>query len=152
MSWRAGPRRTLPVQTLNCAPCHGQVSTSPSSSPSFSGPLICVQLSVNAQMSPFTLARQIGSPSTSMPSSSPSFISSSSATFINSFILAVKCILIITCRGSLQACKGQAAMQDAKRQEGTFCAGRANGNAECLQDVVFAKLHNFLHGFSLDHF
>src|SRR5439155_18968838 len=104
--------------------------------------------SVNAQMSPFTLARQMGSPSTSMPCSSPSSISSSSATFINSVILAVKCILIITGRGSLQARKGQAAVEDAQRQEGTFCAGRANGNTECLQDVVFAKLHNFLHGFA----
>src|SRR5260370_6663842 len=40
ISWRAGPRNTFPVQTLNCAPCHGQVSTSPSSSPSLSGPPI----------------------------------------------------------------------------------------------------------------
>src|SRR6266481_4807273 len=86
MSWRAGPRSTLPVQTLNCAPCQGQVSTSPSSSPSLRGPLIWVQLSVKAYMDPSTFARQIGSPSTSTAMSSPSSKSLSSATFTKSDI------------------------------------------------------------------
>src|SRR5882724_3384660 len=56
---------TSPVLTLNLAPCQGQVTSSPSSSPSERGPPRCVQVSSMAWNLPSTLRRAIFFPCTS---------------------------------------------------------------------------------------
>src|SRR5688500_5180851 len=44
----AGPLRTLPVVTSNWDPCHGHCTVSHASTPSDSGPPLCVHRSSNA--------------------------------------------------------------------------------------------------------
>src|SRR2546430_2026551 len=144
ISWRAGPRTTLPVRTLNWAPCQGQVRISPSSSPSFSGPLIWVQLSVKAHTSPFTRARQMGSPSTSTANSAPSSNSSTFATLIKS-------VIIVVVVWFLNAGKGETAVQHAQAEKSALCACRTDGDAQRIQDIIFAKLGYLLYWFALDH-
>src|SRR5258708_5050585 len=62
---RAGGQSTSPVLTLTLAPCQGQVTSSPSSSPSERGPPRCVQVLSIAWNLPSTLNRAIFFPCTS---------------------------------------------------------------------------------------
>src|SRR5229473_2839770 len=61
----AGGLSTSPVLTLNLAPCQGQVTLSPSSSPSERGPPRCVQVLSMAWNLPSKLNRAIFFPCTS---------------------------------------------------------------------------------------
>src|SRR5262249_4044408 len=72
---RAGGANTSPVLTLNCAPCQGQVTTSPANSPSPNGPPRWVQVLSMAWKVPATLNRAMLRPSASttlpVPGASP---------------------------------------------------------------------------------
>src|SRR3954467_14930922 len=51
----AGPLRTAPVHTSNCAPCSGHVTVEPLTAPSLKGPCLCVHRACVAQNPPSTL-------------------------------------------------------------------------------------------------
>src|SRR6516165_4548056 len=78
---RAGGASTSPVLTLNCAPCQGQVTTSPDNSPSPNGPPSWVQVLSMAWNVPATLKRAMLRPPASTTLPVPGATSFVSATF-----------------------------------------------------------------------
>src|SRR5919204_3343665 len=80
----AGDSTISPVRTLKRLKCHGQVTISPSSSPSASGPPSCVHSSLNAKNEPLTFAIATRSPWTSTSLSLPVGISCVSAALTKS--------------------------------------------------------------------
>src|SRR5262245_28377403 len=73
-----------PVRTLNCHPCHGQVTISPESLPSPIGPPACGQVLSTAKNVPFTLNNAIQTPLISTVLPVPGGMFSTLATVTNS--------------------------------------------------------------------
>src|SRR5262249_3081110 len=78
-----------PVRTLNCHPCHGQVTISPASWPSPIGPPACGQVLSTAKNEPATLNNAIQTPFTSTVFPVPGLMSSVVATVTNSVMSVI---------------------------------------------------------------
>src|SRR6266478_2719052 len=120
--WPAGGPSTAPVVTSNTAPCQGQVTSTPSTAPSHSGPPTCVQVLSMAWNEPPTLKSAISLPLTSTIVAWPAGISSILATFTNSGIaspnrpgLTVRSLS--TARGSPQASNSVSLLASKLSQE-----------------------------------
>src|SRR6266404_2510459 len=87
-----GGPSTWPVVTSNTAPCHGQVTSTPSISPSHNGPPTCVHVLSMACNEPPTLKSAISLPFTSTILAWPAGMSSVLATFTNSGICFSVCL------------------------------------------------------------
>src|SRR5262249_12630564 len=85
-SYAGGPR-TSPVRTSNLAPCKGQITSCPESSPSANEASSWVHILSMAKNSPLTLKSAICLPLTSIRRPCPGPTSSVLATFTNSVIL-----------------------------------------------------------------